>query len=107
MDCVFCKIIAGEIPSQSEGENSYAVAFRDINPSAKVHVLVVPRQHTKNISELSDDQVLAGVFELARDVASRMTDGNFRLQINTGASEGQSVFHTHLHVLSGSPIGAA
>lgn len=107
MDCIFCKIIAGEIPAQFMGENEEAVAFKDINPASKVHILVVPRQHTKNISELTDTKVLAGVFSLAREVAARYTSGDFRIQINTGESEGQSVFHTHLHVLSGSPIGAA
>lgn len=107
MDCVFCKIIAGEIPAQTVGENSQAVAFKDINPAAKVHILVVPKQHTKNISELTDDAVLSGLFALAREVAAKTTNGEFRLQVNTGASEGQSVFHTHLHILSGSPIGAA
>lgn len=107
MDCIFCKIIAREIPADLVGENSLAIAFKDINPAAKVHVLVVPKQHTTNISELTDDSVLAGVFSLAREVAAKSTNGNFRLQVNTGASEGQSVFHTHIHILSGSPIGSA
>lgn len=105
MDCIFCKIITGDIPSSFVAENEYAVAFRDINPAAKVHILVVPRQHTENISQLIDLPVLDGLFSLIRKVAKETTNGSFRLQFNTGQTEGQSVFHTHAHVMSGSPIG--
>ncbi len=100
MDCIFCKIINGEFGTEFVAENQHAVAFRDINPQAKVHILVVPRQHTTNISELESDEVLTGLFELIRQVAKQFTDGQFRLQFNTGSREGQSVFHTHAHVLS-------
>ncbi len=100
LDCIFCKIINGEFGTEFVAENQHAVAFRDINPQAKVHILVVPRQHTTNISELESDEVLAGLFELIRQVAKQFTDGQFRLQFNTGSREGQSVFHTHAHVLS-------
>jgi len=100
LDCVFCKIILGEIPAELVASNEDAVAFKDINPSAPVHILVVPRQHTKNISELQDQVVLNGLFSLIREVADNFTDGEFKLQFNTGSREGQSVFHTHAHVLS-------
>lgn len=100
MDCIFCKIVAGEFGTELLGENEYAVAFRDINPQAKVHVLVVPKQHTPNIANLTDDTVLTSLFELIRQVAKEQTDGQFRLQFNTGEREGQSVFHTHAHILS-------
>lgn len=106
MDCIFCKIIAGEIPASFVAENDFAVAFKDINPAAKVHVLVVPRQHTENISQLTDNAVLSGLFELIRKVAALQTTGEFRLQFNTGSTEGQSVFHTHAHVLSGNPLAS-
>lgn len=105
MDCIFCKIIKGEIPAIFVGENDHAVAFKDINPSAKVHILVVPKQHTRNISELEDSEVLNGLFGLIRKVAGETTNGSFRLQFNTGETEGQSVFHTHAHIMSGSPFG--
>jgi len=72
----------------------------DINPQAKIHILVVPRMHTTNVSELEDPQALLGLFGLIREVANTKTDGQFRLQFNTGSREGQSVFHTHAHVLS-------
>ena len=100
MDCIFCKIIAGEFGTEFIGENDYAVAFRDINPQAKIHLLVVPKQHTENVSKLEDAAVLEGLFELIRLVAKENTDGQFRLQFNTGSREGQSVFHTHAHILS-------
>ncbi len=101
LDCIFCKIIAGEFGTEFVAQNDHAVAFRDINPQAKVHILCVPRQHTKNISELESALVLDGLFSLIREVAANSTDGQFRLQFNTGEREGQSVFHTHAHVLSG------
>lgn len=100
MDCIFCKIIAREIPTDFLGENEHAVAFRDINPQAKVHVLVVPKQHTPNIAKLTDEETLGGLFSLIREVAEETTDGQFRLQFNTGEREGQSVFHTHAHIIS-------
>jgi histidine triad (HIT) family protein len=100
LDCIFCKIISGEFGTEFVAQNEHAVAFRDINPQAKVHILVVPREHSQNISELESQIVLAGLFELIREVAKQQTDGQFRLQFNTGAREGQSVFHTHAHVLS-------
>lgn len=100
MDCIFCKIVSGAFGTEFVAENEHAVAFLDINPQAKVHILVVPREHTKNISELDDSQPLLGLFDLIREVAKTKTDGQFRLQFNSGAREGQSVFHTHAHVLS-------
>jgi histidine triad (HIT) family protein len=100
LDCIFCKIIAGEFGTELVGENEHAVAFKDINPQAKIHLLVVPKQHTPNIGMLEDPTVLTGLFELIRKVAKEQTDGQFRLQFNTGQREGQSVFHTHAHILS-------
>lgn len=99
-NCIFCKIIAGEFGTELLAENDQAVAFRDINPQAKVHILVVPKQHTPNISNLVDSAVLEGLFSLIREVAAAKTDGQFRLQFNTGEREGQSVYHTHAHLLS-------
>lgn len=100
LDCIFCKIVSGAFGTEFVAENEHAVAFLDINPQAKVHILVVPREHTTNISELEDTQSLLGLFDLIREVAKTKTDGQFRLQFNSGAREGQSVFHTHAHVLS-------
>ena len=104
MDCLFCKIVAGELGTEMIAENEVAVAFRDINPLAKVHILVVPRNHTRDISKLDDTADLAGLFALIRQVAATFTDGEFRLQFNSGAKEGQTIFHTHAHVLSGRTV---
>lgn len=104
MDCIFCKIVAGEFGTEFVAENEHAVAFRDINPLAKVHILVVPKHHTPDIAAVTDSAELAGMFELIRAVAQGLTDGQFRLQFNSGEKEGQTVFHTHAHVLSGRAV---
>jgi histidine triad (HIT) family protein len=100
LDCIFCKIINGEFATEFLGENEHAVAFRDINPQAKIHILVVPKGHTANVSELTETVELDSLFALIRAIAAEHTDGQFRLQFNTGSREGQSVFHTHAHILS-------
>jgi histidine triad (HIT) family protein len=99
LNCIFCKIVAGEIPSEFIAESDGAVAIRDINPQAPVHLLVIPKRHTENVTEL-DDQELAAVMQLVRDLAKTETNGQFRLQFNTGSESGQTVFHTHAHILS-------
>lgn len=104
MDCIFCNIVAGKFGTEIIAENETAIAFRDINPLAKIHLLVVPRTHTQNISSVTDSSELAGLFELIREVAAKFTDGQFRLQFNTGEKEGQTVFHTHAHILSGRAV---
>ena len=104
LDCLFCKISAGELNTEFIAENETAVAFHDISPLAKVHILVVPKRHTANISELEDAAELASLFELIREVAKTKTDGEFRLQFNSGAKEGQTIFHTHAHILSGRAV---
>lgn len=99
-ECIFCRIVKGEFGTEFIGENQHALAFRDINPAAPVHILVVPKVHSKNISELSDAPILESLFSLIREVASQQTDGQFRLAFNSGEREGQSVFHTHAHIMS-------
>ncbi|MDG2496767.1 MAG: HIT domain-containing protein [Aquiluna sp.] len=100
MDCIFCKIVSGEIPTEFIGENEHAVAFKDLYPQAPVHILVVPKSHSENISKMIIKSELEGVFDLIRTVTSEFTDGQFKLQFNSGSREGQTVFHTHAHVLS-------
>ena len=104
MDCIFCKIVDGQLGTELIAENEHAVAFWDINPLAKTHILVVPRAHTKNIAEITGAEELAGLHSLIRGVAEKFTDGQFRLQFNSGELEGQTVFHTHAHVLSGRTV---
>lgn len=100
MNCIFCKIASGELSTELVAENEHAVAFRDISPQAPIHILCVPKKHFKDIAELDDSEYLIGLFSLIREVANGQTDGQFRLQFNTGEREGQSVFHLHAHVLS-------
>ena len=106
-DCLFCKIVAGEIPADVVASTDRAVAFRDVNPQAPVHVLVVPREHHRDVAALAaaDPQLLADVVALGQRVASDLDEGEFRLIFNTGERAGQSVFHTHGHVLAGARLG--
>lgn len=104
LDCIFCKIVAGQIATEFLAENDAAVAFRDINPLAKVHILVVPKRHSTNITEVTDAQELRGLFDLVSKVVETHTDSQFRLQFNSGEKEGQTVFHTHAHILSGRAV---
>jgi histidine triad (HIT) family protein len=105
--CLFCRIVAGEIPAEVVAENADAVAFRDINPQAPLHVLVVPREHHADVAQLAaaDPRLLAAVVELADQVAGTEADGQFRLIFNSGPEAGQSVFHAHGHVLGGVRLG--
>ncbi len=103
-DCLFCKIVAKEIPGTIVAENEHAVAFRDIHPGAPTHVLVVPRKHVVSLNDAADDHELVGrVLQLARDVAKSegLADKGYRVVMNNGAGVGQSVFHLHVHVLGG------
>ena len=102
-DCLFCKILAGEVPADVVTETDRALAFRDINPGAPTHVLVIPREHAENAAATAAaDPALAGhLIEVAATVARQEGLDDYRLVLNTGAGVGQSVFHTHLHVLGG------
>lgn len=102
MDCVFCRILAGEIPTTVIAENDVAIAFNDIHPQSPVHILVVPKRHDSDILEFANNapDLLSEFFSLVNRVASENTNGSFRLQFNTGAAAGQTVFHTHAHVLA-------
>lgn len=106
-DCLFCAIVAGGIPADVVGKTEHSLAFRDVNPQAPTHVLVVPRRHVSDAGELAQvsGAELADVVLLARTVAEQDgLDGDYRLVFNTGAGAGQSVFHAHLHLLGGRPM---
>ncbi|MSW66971.1 MAG: HIT domain-containing protein [Actinobacteria bacterium] len=103
-DCLFCRIVAGEIPADVVLRTDEMVAFRDISPQAPVHVLVIPVEHHANVAELSAKapQLTAKLLDAAAAVAAQEGLGDqFRLVFNTGAEVGQSVFHVHGHVLGG------
>ena len=104
-DCIFCRIAAKEVPAPIVHEDADVVAFKDLNPRAPLHVLVIPRRHVERLSML-DDEALAGKLTLAAaKVAKDAGHGdNFRLVVNNGAGAGQSVFHVHFHVLGGRPF---
>jgi histidine triad (HIT) family protein len=104
-DCLFCKIVAGDIPSTEVYSDEHTYAFEDVNPQAPTHVLVVTREHFADVVDLARDPgasaaLLAGV----RGVAERVGVQEFRTVLNTGAGVGQSVFHVHAHVLAGRPM---
>ena len=105
MDCLFCRIVAGEIPADVVHQDERAVAFRDINPQAPVHVLVIPREHLESLDEaaLKDEALLGHLLRVAARVANEqgLSESGYRTVINTGAGVGQSVFHLHLHVIGG------
>lgn len=108
-NCIFCKIINGEIPSDRVAENERAIAFRDINPHAPTHVLVVPKRHLPAFRDLrsADADLLSGMAALANDVARQegLLEDGFRIVINDGPAAGQTVFHLHMHVLGGKTLG--
>ena len=106
-DCVFCKIIKGELPSNKVYENGDVVAFRDINPVAPVHVLVVPKKHIASLNEEGVETVAGSLFEAVRKTAEKLgiaKDG-YRCIINTGKHAAQSVHHLHIHLIGGKQLG--
>lgn len=108
-DCLFCRIVKGEIPATIVHETDTTLAFRDINPQAPVHVLVIPKEHHADAVALAkaDPTLPADVLRAAAAVAEAeglVADG-FRLIFNTGGYAGQEVFHVHAHVLGGAPLG--
>lgn len=105
-DCLFCKIVAGDIPGEVVHATERTVAFRDVDPQAPTHVLVVPRDHYANAAELAtaDPQATAELVTTAAAVAAAEGYDDYRIVFNTGAEAGQSVFHTHLHLLAGRPM---
>jgi histidine triad (HIT) family protein len=103
-ECLFCRIVAGDVPADIVRIGERVIAFRDINPQAPLHVLVVPRDHHRDVPALAaaDPEALAELVEVGASLASAEgDDGAFRLVFNTGAQTGQSVFHVHGHVLAG------
>lgn len=104
-DCIFCRIAAGEIPAKIVREDQDTVAFRDIDPKAPLHVLVVPRKHIRSINALApeDEPLIGRLFAVARDIAAEegVSESGYRMIVNAGPDAGQSVDHVHLHLLGG------
>ncbi len=104
-DCLFCKIVAGEIPSEQVYADDLVIAFHDISPQAPTHILLIPRKHISDMNEASaEDQALLGHMMLrAREIAEEagLVESGYRLVLNTGPDSRRSVFHIHLHILGG------
>jgi histidine triad (HIT) family protein len=108
-DCIFCKIVAGEIPSDIVHQSERVVAFRDVHPQAPTHVQVIPRSHVEHIADFDAERDTDWLVELV-EVANRIAreeglDKGYRLVFNNGPLAGQSVFHVHLHLLGGRQLG--
>ncbi len=107
-DCLFCKIISGDIPSTNVYRDEQVTAFRDINPAAPTHILIVPNKHIDSVNMLiSNDEPLMGhLFLVAKQLAAQegIAEDGYRLIANTGAGAGQTVHHIHLHLLGGAPM---
>jgi len=104
-DCIFCRIADGAFGADFVAENEHAVAFRDIQPQAPTHVLIVPRRHISGLRDLrpEDGEVAGALLHMAREVARSegLLEGGYRVITNDGADAGQTVFHLHFHVLGG------
>ncbi|MBI3170523.1 MAG: histidine triad nucleotide-binding protein [Chloroflexi bacterium] len=109
-DCLFCKIVKGDIPSTNVYKDEQVIAFRDINPAAPTHILIVPNKHIDSVNMLiPDDEPLIGrLFGIAKMLAAQegIAEGGYRLIVNTGAEAGQTVFHLHMHLLGGRQMKA-
>ncbi|MBM7171715.1 histidine triad nucleotide-binding protein [Streptomyces sp. G44] len=102
-DCLFCKIVAGEVPATVVRETETTLAFRDINPQAPTHVLIIPKVHHPDAASLAaaEPQIAADVLREAQEVATEEEAESYRIVFNTGTGAGQTVFHAHAHVLGG------
>lgn len=106
-DCLFCKIVAGELPSDRVYEDDKVIVFKDLYPKAEVHLLAIPRQHIVSLNELdeSHDALMAHIMRLLPKLAKKQgLDSGFRVIINTGRGGGQEVFHLHLHLMGGGKL---
>jgi histidine triad (HIT) family protein len=102
-DCLFCRIIRGEIPATFVAKTPECVAFRDIDPQAPTHIVIVPRAHIPTLLDVTDPLIVGQMSKLATDLAKSegIAESGFRVVINTNADAGQTVFHLHMHLLGG------
>jgi histidine triad (HIT) family protein len=108
-DCIFCKIAGKEVQSKIVFEDEHVVAFKDINPQAPVHILVIPRKHIPRISDITEDDsiILFKMLDTANKIAKEqgISERGYRLVLNCNEEAGQSVFHVHMHILGGRIMG--
>ncbi len=104
-NCIFCSIIEGKIPSQKVYENEHVFAFKDINPEAPIHVLIIPKLHISSLNELQEENidVISHVYSAAKKIAKELgvSDSGYRVVSNCGKDAGQTVYHIHFHLLGG------
>ncbi|MGE5142039.1 MAG: histidine triad nucleotide-binding protein [Acidobacteriota bacterium] len=102
-DCIFCKIVAGEIPATVVKRTDRLLAFRDVGPQAPVHILVIPTAHVASLAAVQDGRLLGEMLMLARDIAAdeKIAEDGYRVVLNTNRNGGQTVLHLHLHLLGG------
>jgi histidine triad (HIT) family protein len=107
-DCIFCKIVSGDVPSQKMWEDDLCIAFDDLSPQAPTHILIVPREHVDSLDKASKDHenTLGHLLLSAAEIARKQgfADDGYRVVINTNADGGQTVFHLHVHLLAGRPF---
>jgi len=104
-DCLFCKMVAGEIPCEKVFESDKVLGFKDIYPQARTHLLFIHKEHTSNVNQMNGDQ-LASIFDAIKSHTEEgLVEAGFRVVTNFGANAGQTVFHTHFHVLGGEKLG--
>ncbi len=99
--CIFCKIANGEIPTDFVYQTSKVVVFKDINPQAPVHLLVVPKAHIETLNDLNDGNLSAELIDAIKEATKKLGIKEYRTVINTGKSAGQEVFHLHIHIMAG------
>ena len=105
--CLFCRIVRGEIPAKIVHQTDDTIAFADINPQAPLHVLVIPKRHIASLNEATDAATIGSLALAAAEIARRegVAESGYRTVINTNRDAGQTVFHVHLHLLAGRPLG--
>ena len=99
-DCIFCKILNKEIPSEFVYEDDYCFAINDINPKAKKHILVIPKEHIESLNSVNDFDIVKKMFEAIKKINKQENISHFKTLINTGSNAGQEVMHLHIHILS-------
>ena len=108
-DCIFCKIIKGEIPSEKVYEDDEILAFKDINPAAPIHILVIPKKHISTLMEINDEDMhlMGKIMKTIQKIAKEqnVAESGFRLIANCGPDSGQEVMHIHFHLLAGKKLG--
>lgn len=108
-DCLFCKIVNGEIPSQKVYEDDQVLAFRDINPAAPIHILVIPKKHIRSLADMENGQeeIISKIYKTINEISEKegFKENGYRVIVNCGKDGGQEVMHLHFHILGGKELG--